>query len=93
MTDVVSIPQEGGPAELPTGRFAGREVFVEQLRAAFAMFPALLPSRETPQDTRSSSSGMNFPQYPRMIASDAAPHSTDSICITVGVLTRLMNLF
>ncbi len=37
MTDVVSIPQEGGPTELPTGRFAGREVFVEQVRAAFAM--------------------------------------------------------
>jgi hypothetical protein len=49
---------------------------------------ALLPSRDTPQATRSSSSGTQRPKWPSTMASAAAPHSTASICNTVGVRTR-----
>ena len=48
----------------------------------------MLPSRDTPQATRSSSSGTKRPKWPSTIASAAAPHSTASIWMTVGVFTR-----
>src|SRR5690349_1808501 len=57
--------------------------------AAFMTFEALLPSRETPQAVRNSSSGTILPWYPRTMARAAAPHSTASICKMVGVRTRL----
>jgi hypothetical protein len=57
-------------------------------RAARTMLPALLPSRDTPQATRSSSSDTRRPSQPMTMASDAGPHSVISICSTVGVRTR-----
>src|ERR1700730_3553857 len=54
-------------------------------RAALTMLLALLPSRETPQATRSCSSGTQAPWWASTIARAAAPHSTASICRIVGV--------
>src|ERR1035441_9152355 len=56
--------------------------------AASLMYSALLPSRETPQSSRSTSSGTYRPWNSRMIPSAAAPHSAASIWRTVGVRTR-----
>src|SRR6266702_2680691 len=56
-----------------------------KVRAARTMLLALLPSRETPQATRSCSSGIQAPWWARTMASAAAPHSTASICRMVGV--------
>ena len=56
-----------------------------KVRAALTMLLALLPSRETPQATRSCSSGIQAPWWARTMASAAAPHSTASICRMVGV--------
>src|SRR6188472_2164973 len=56
-----------------------------KVRAARTMLLALLPSRETPQATRSCSSGIQAPWWASTMASAAAPHSTASICRMVGV--------
>src|SRR6478609_2656873 len=56
-----------------------------KVRAARTMLLALLPSRETPQATRSCSSGIQAPWWASTMASAAAPHSTASICGMVGV--------
>ena len=57
-------------------------------RAALSMALALDPSRDTPQASRSSSSGTTLPKWASTMPSEAAPHSVSSICSTVGTLTR-----
>src|SRR5262245_41872399 len=56
------------------------------------MLLALLPSRETPQATRSSSSGTQRPKCASTIASAAAPHSSAFSCRIVVVLPRFMRI-
>src|ERR1700722_7090815 len=70
------------------GSFLNPRALSPYFRAAFTTLLALVPSRETPHEIRSSSSGTLFPKYARIMESAAAPHSTASICKTVGVLTR-----
>ena len=48
------------------------------------MFLALEPSRETPQSTRTTSSGTHLRYQAITMARQAAPHSRASICMTTG---------
>ena len=85
-----------------SGHFAKADVaprrFIVELRTTDASeyelgsevtVEAFEPSRLTPQRSRSSSRGTCRPWWARTMPSDAAPHSTASIWMSVGVRTRL----